>query len=71
MATKANHIERVVERSEAGQSQVSRNAIRDLRGIGMDMFVAFGGGEHWLRKERDAFDAVLADDVMRQHDDES
>ena len=57
--------------SETGRPQPARNAIRDLRGIGKDMFGALGGGERWLRKEREAFDAALANDVLRRQDDES
>lgn len=62
---------RLPRRSERGRSQPARNAIRDLRGIGKDMFAAVGGGERWLRKEREAFDAALADDVLPRRDDES
>lgn len=62
---------RLPQRSEAGHPQPARNAIRDLRGIGRDMFVAVGGGERWLRKEREVFDTALADDALRQRDDES
>ncbi|MCY4121902.1 MAG: hypothetical protein OXG72_13380 [Acidobacteria bacterium] len=62
---------RLPRRSETGRSQPARNAIRDLRGIGKDMFAAVGGGERWLRKEREAFDAALADDVLPRRDDES
>ncbi len=61
----------VDQRSETGRRQPVRNAIRDLRGIGKDMFAAVGGGERWLRQEREAFDAALADDVPRRQDDES
>ena len=62
---------RLPQRSETGHSQTARNAIRDLRGIGKDMFAAVGGGERWLRQERDAFDASVAGDVRRRRDDES
>ena len=61
----------VAQRSEGGRRQPVRNAISDLRGIGRDMFTAVGGGETWLRKEREAFEAALADDVLRGQDDES
>lgn len=61
---------RLPRRSETGRSQPARNAIRDLRGIGRDMFAAVGGGERWLGKEREAFDAALADDVLPGRDDE-
>ncbi len=57
--------------SETGRRQPVRNAIRDLRGIGRDMFTAVGGGERWLRMEREAFDAALANDVLPRRDDES
>ena len=57
--------------SETGHPQPVRNAIRDLRGIGKDMFAALGGGERWLGNERKAFDASLAGDVRRRRDDES
>ena len=62
---------RLPRRSEPGLPQPARNAIRDLRGIGKDMFAAVGGGERWLRKEREAFDAALADDVLPRRDGES
>ncbi len=61
----------VDQRSETGRRQPVRNAIRDLRGIGRGMFVAVGGGERWLGKEREAFDAALANSVLRRQDDES
>jgi hypothetical protein len=48
-----------------------RNAIRDVRGIGRDMFAAVGGGERWLRKEREAFDVAVGDNPLRRRDDES
>ena len=53
---------------ETGRRQPVRNAIRDLRGIGRDMFAAFGGGERWLTAEREAFDTALADNVLRRLD---
>lgn len=57
--------------SQTGYAQPARNAIRDLRGIGKDMFAAVGGGERWLRQEKEAFDAALAGDVRRRRDDGS
>lgn len=60
---------RLPQRAETGRPQPVRNAIRDLRGIGKDTFAALGGGERWLRKEREAFDAALADDVLRRQDE--
>ena len=54
----------VAQSSEIAHRRPARNAVRDLRGIGRDMFTAVGGGERWLRKERDAFDAVLAGDIL-------
>ena len=62
---------RLPQRSEIGLPHPARNAIRDLRGIGRGMFAAIGGGERWLRKEREAFDAALAGGVLRRQDDES
>lgn len=32
-----------------------RNAVWDLLGVGEETFAALGGGEHWLRREREAF----------------
>ena len=61
---------RLPELSEGGHPKPVRNAIRDLRGIGRDMFTAVGGGERWLREEREAFDTALADEVLRGEDDE-
>ncbi len=34
----------------------ARNAVRDLRGAGKQAFAALGGGERWLRQERESFD---------------
>ena len=48
-------------RSETNRHGPVRNAIRNMRGIGRDTFAALGGGENWLRKEREAFDTTLAD----------
>ena len=62
---------RLPQRSETGHPEPARNAIRDLRGIGRDMFAPVGGGEQWLRKEREAFDAALADGGLRRQDEES
>ena len=61
---------RLPQRSELGHPRAARNAIRDLRGIGRDMFAAVGGGERWLRKEREAFDGAVAENVPRQQGDE-
>ena len=61
---------RLPQRSEVGLPKPARNAIRDLRGIGRDMFAGVGGGERWLRKEREAFDAALADGVLHRQDDQ-
>ena len=47
--------------SETDRHGPVRNAIRHMRGIGRDTFAALGGGENWLRKEREAFDTTLAD----------
>ncbi len=33
----------------------ARNGIRGLRGVGRETFAALGGGERWLRQERDSF----------------
>ena len=34
----------------------ARNAVRDLRGAGKEAFAALGGGERWLRQERESFE---------------
>ena len=61
---------RLPRRSGTGHFKPARNAIRDLRGIGRDMFATVGGGERWLRGEREAFDAALADgEHSRRQDD--
>ena len=31
------------------------NAVRSLRGVGKETFAALGGGESWLRRERESF----------------
>lgn len=36
----------------------ARNGIRNLRGIGKETFGALGGGENWLRRECESFDAA-------------
>ena len=38
------------------------DAIRDLRGVGRVTFAALGGGEQWLRREREAFHEADAAD---------
>lgn len=48
----------VAQSSKTARRKPARNAIRDLRGIGRDMFTAVGGGERWLRKERAADTAL-------------
>ena len=58
----------VAQSSKTARRKPARNAIRNLRGIGRDMFTAVGGGERWLRKERAAFDAALANDLLRRLD---
>ena len=40
----------------AASDRAPRNAVRDLLGAGKATFAALGGGEHWLRRERAAFD---------------
>lgn len=35
--------------------RAGRSAIWDLLGVGEETFAALGGGEHWLRREREAF----------------
>lgn len=43
------------------RDRAPRNAVRDLFGIGKDTFAALGGGEQWLRREREAFTESSAD----------
>ena len=38
-----------------GGDRPPRNAVWDLLGAGRATFAALGGGEHWLRREREAF----------------
>ena len=38
------------------------DAIRDLRGVGRETFAALGGGEQWLRRERESFPEADAAD---------
>ena len=44
----------IPQRPEAGDG-ARRHAVRDLRGVGKALFAALGGGEQWLRREREAF----------------
>ena len=45
---------RIPQRPAVGD-RARRHAVRDLRGVGKAMFAALGGGEQWLRREREAF----------------
>ena len=40
----------------------ARNGIWNLVGAGKETFAALGGGERWLRREREAFQGSTADD---------
>ena len=42
-------------RREADDGRRALDAVRDLRGVGRETFAALGGGERWLRREREAF----------------
>ena len=46
---------RFSSRREADDGRRALDAIRDLRGVGRETFAALGGGERWLRREREAF----------------
>ena len=46
---------RFADRGESDDRRRPRNAIRDLLGVGKETFAALGGGERWLRQERDSF----------------
>lgn len=42
-------------RTESGQRGSTRSAVWDLLGAGRETFAALGGGERWLREERESF----------------
>ena len=42
-------------RPGAADLKQSRNAVWELLGAGAETFEALGGGEHWLREERESF----------------
>ena len=46
---------RILASSSVGDEGPERNAIWDLLGSGKETFAALGGGEHWLKREREAF----------------
>lgn len=48
---------RLSGRREPDDGRRTLDAIRDLRGVGRETFAALGGGERWLRREREAFHA--------------
>ena len=52
---------RLSGRREADDGRRALDAIRDLRGVGRETFAALGGGERWLRREREAFHAAAAE----------
>ena len=46
---------RLLGSAESGQHGSTRGAVWDLLGAGRDTFAALGGGERWLREERESF----------------
>ena len=46
---------RLLAGSARGDDRPARNAVWDLLGSGKATFAALGGGERWLRREREAF----------------
>ena len=54
---------RILRRSTKPDDRRPRNAVRDLLGAGKETFAALGGGENWLRREREEFYGVTGDAV--------
>ena len=46
---------RLLGGSAQGDDRPARNAVWDLLGSGKKTFAALGGGEHWLKRERESF----------------
>ncbi len=55
MSTTTAFTYRLRRRSESGDRRPARNAVWDLLGAGRETFAALGGGERWLREERQSF----------------
>lgn len=53
---------RLLEGSENRDDRAARNGIWNLLGAGKATFAALGGGERWLRREREAFNGSCADE---------
>ncbi len=51
-------------RLAAGVVRPARNALRDLRGAGKELFTGLGGGERWLRGERERFHEAGAAETL-------
>lgn len=49
-------------RKEPDGGRRALDAVRDLRGVGRETFAALGGGEQWLRRERESFPEADAAD---------
>ena len=65
MNTVTAFIYRLLRRPESGQRESTRSAVWDLLGAGRETFAALGGGERWLRRERESFygDANATGDI--------
>ena len=55
MSTTTAFTYRLLGRPDSGQGGSTRSAVWDLRGAGRETFAALGGGERWLREERESF----------------
>lgn len=55
MSTTTAFTYRLLQRAESGRRGSTRSAVWDLLGAGRDTFAALGGGERWLREERESF----------------
>ncbi len=66
MSTTTTFTYRLLQRAESGRPGSTRGAVWDLLGAGRDTFAALGGGERWLREERESF--YLGEDVNDEVD---
>ena len=60
---------RLADRRAPDGGRQALHAVRELRGIGRETFAALGGGEQWLRRERESFHEA-GDDLSAEAADE-
>lgn len=60
---------RLADRRAPDDGRQALHAIRELRGIGRETFAALGGGEQWLRRERESFHGAGDDPSAAAADD--